>query len=99
MKITVDNISEMFEGTKELLIGGLITAITGVLILIQVSSYEFVKLPLMLLVIFFTNGHTWFYGNAILTNYKSDCKDFLISKVAMYFAVYFLFCTLFCTGL
>lgn len=52
MKITVDNISEVFEGTKELLIGGLITAITGVLILIRISSYEFVKLPLMLFVIF-----------------------------------------------
>ncbi|SJJ87928.1 hypothetical protein [Shigella sonnei] len=43
MKITVDNISEMFAGTKELLIGGLITGIVGVLILTRVSGYEYVK--------------------------------------------------------
>lgn len=52
MKITVENISEMFEGTKELLIGGLITAITGVLILTRLSGYEYVKVPLMLVAIF-----------------------------------------------
>lgn len=52
MKITVENISEMFEGTKELLIGGLITAITGVLILTRLSGYEYVKVPLMLVMIF-----------------------------------------------
>ncbi|EFP7197529.1 hypothetical protein KGM23_003387, partial [Shigella sonnei] len=52
MKITVDNISEMFAGTKELLIGGLITGIVGVLILTRVSGYEYVKVPLMLVMIF-----------------------------------------------
>ncbi|MFY7360374.1 hypothetical protein [Enterobacter cloacae complex sp. IR5403] len=48
MKITVENISEMFEGTKELLIGGLITAITGLIIIIGPNGNEYVKVPLML---------------------------------------------------
>ncbi|PDP89882.1 hypothetical protein [Enterobacter cloacae] len=52
MKITVENISEMFEGTKELLIGGLITAITGVIIIIGPNGNEYVKVPLMLVIIF-----------------------------------------------
>ncbi|MER1681244.1 hypothetical protein KC846_22655, partial [Enterobacter hormaechei] len=52
MKITVENISEMFEGTKELLIGGLITAITGLIIIIGPNGNEYVKVPLMLVAIF-----------------------------------------------
>lgn len=52
MKITVENLSEMFEGTKELLIGGLITAITGVIIIIGPNGNEYVKVPLMLVAIF-----------------------------------------------
>ena len=52
MKITVDNISEMFEGTKELLIGGVITAILGVIILTRVSGYEVSKAPLMFIAVF-----------------------------------------------
>lgn len=52
MKITVENISEMFEGTKELLIAGLITAITGLLILIRVNGYAVVKAPLMFVILF-----------------------------------------------
>lgn len=44
MKITVENIAEMFEGTKELLIGGLITAITGVLIIVKISEVVPVKI-------------------------------------------------------
>lgn len=52
MKITVENISEMFEGTKELLIGGLITAVTGLIIIIDPNGNEYVKVPLMLIAIF-----------------------------------------------
>ncbi|BCA40327.1 hypothetical protein [Kluyvera ascorbata] len=52
MKITVDNISEMFEGTKELLIGGLITAITGAIIIVNVSEVVSAKIPLMIIAIF-----------------------------------------------
>jgi hypothetical protein len=52
MKITVDNINEMFEGTKELLIGGVITAILGVVILTRVSGYEVSKAPLMCIAVF-----------------------------------------------
>lgn len=52
MKITVENIAEMFEGTKELLIGGLITAITGALIIVQISEVVPVKIPLMIIAIF-----------------------------------------------
>ena len=52
MKITVENISEMFEGTKELLTGGLITAVTGLIIIIGPNGNEYVKVPLMLVAIF-----------------------------------------------
>lgn len=52
MKITVDNISQMFEGTKELLIGGLITAITGAIIIVNVSEVVPAKIPLMIMAIF-----------------------------------------------
>ena len=52
MKITVDNINEMFEGTKELLIGGVITAILGVVILTRVNGYEVSKAPLMFIAVF-----------------------------------------------
>lgn len=52
MKITVENIAEMFEGTKELLIGGLITAITGALIIVKISEVVPAKIPLMIIAIF-----------------------------------------------
>lgn len=52
MKITVENFAEMFEGTKELLIGGLITAITGALIIVKISEVVPVKIPLMIIAIF-----------------------------------------------
>lgn len=52
MKITVENLSEMFEGTKELLIGGLITAVTGLIIIIGPNGNEYVKVPLMFVAIF-----------------------------------------------
>ena len=52
MKITVHNISQMFEGTKELLIGGLITAITGAIIIVNVSEVVPAKIPLMIMAIF-----------------------------------------------
>lgn len=52
MKITVENVTEMFEGMKELLVAGLITAIIGVLILTRVSGYAVVKAPLMFAVLF-----------------------------------------------
>ncbi|EPY9616632.1 hypothetical protein K9J15_19200 [Enterobacter cloacae] len=52
MKITVENIAEMFEGTKELLIGGLITAVTGLIIIIGPNGNEYVKVPLMFVAIF-----------------------------------------------
>ncbi len=52
MKITVDNISEMFTGTKELLIGGLIAAIVGLLIVIRLEGSEYLKVPQMFGAIF-----------------------------------------------
>ncbi|MGL5900655.1 MAG: hypothetical protein ACRCZW_13535, partial [Lactobacillaceae bacterium] len=42
----------MFEGTKELLIGGLITAITGAIIIVNVSEVVPAKIPLMIMAIF-----------------------------------------------
>ena len=52
MKITVDSIITMFEGTKELLIGGLITTITGTIIIVNVSEVVPAKIPLMIMAIF-----------------------------------------------
>lgn len=52
MKITVDSITTMFKGIKELLIGGLITAITGAIIIVKISEVQAEKIPLMVGVLF-----------------------------------------------
>ncbi|WP_148049887.1 MULTISPECIES: hypothetical protein [unclassified Enterobacter] len=51
MKITVDSINQMFEGTRQLLLGGLITAITGVLIVWNNESPPVGRLPIMFSVV------------------------------------------------
>ncbi|MCF2228627.1 hypothetical protein LGR88_08335 [Enterobacter cloacae] len=96
MKITVENISEMFEGTKELLIAGLITAITGLLILIRVNGYSVVKAPLMFVILFLITVLPGFISMLFSPMTKITAKIFDIKNSiamcrifsAIYFALY-----------
>ncbi|MGP3591853.1 hypothetical protein [Vagococcus sp. WN89Y] len=47
MKITEDSIFRMFEGTKQLVLGAFIAAMTGTLILMQSGYYSISKAPLI----------------------------------------------------
>lgn len=47
VKITEESIFRMFEGTKQLIAGSIVAAITGTLILMQSSYYHVSKAPLM----------------------------------------------------
>lgn len=96
MKITVENITEMFEGTKELLVAGLITAITGVLILTRVSGYAVVKAPLMFALLFLITVLPGFISMLFSPMTKVTAKIFDIKNSiamcrifsAIYFALY-----------
>ena len=96
MKITVDKINEMFEGTKELLIGGLITAITGSIIIIKISEVVTSKIPLMVVALFLFTVVPGFFAMMFSPLTKITAKFFDIKESiilcrtisAIYFVVY-----------
>lgn len=94
MKITVDSITTMFKGTKELLIGGLITAITGSIIIIKISEVVTSKIPLMVVALFLFTIVPGFFAMLFspLTKITAKLFDIKDSKVLcrVFSGIYFI---------
>ncbi|WP_313481439.1 hypothetical protein [Atlantibacter hermannii] len=52
MKITEETIYRMFEGTRHLIIGSILSAVIGTLLLMQSSYFVIAKAPLLLIAMF-----------------------------------------------
>lgn len=85
MKITADSINEMFEGTKALLIAGVLTTVVGVVLIVgsNPSAIPVFKIPLMAIAIFLFTVVPGFFAMFFspLTKVTAKLFDIKDSKV------------------
>lgn len=85
MKITVDKIKEMFEGTKLLLIAGVLTTVVGVTLIVGSNPSVIIKskIPLMVMAIFLFTVIPGFFSMLFSPLTKVTAKLFDIKESRM----------------